>query len=217
MYSFILGFQRLVWCPKWTPASSNSFMVMLANQPPHLVCIFRIPCGCSRLPFPSPHARYGKNLTPVSCFQLLVSSPETRNQKLDTALPLAVLESLSRAFLSILLAFFGARVPANQSLGLKFLAQLGIEQHERTSDAKLHRIGLAVHSASGNPGDDIEPSGRVGRQQRLLGCGTLRRRHEILFKWTPVNLELTAARTQIDARDCRLAASRTVILHKLCH
>src|SRR2546429_381317 len=86
-------------------------MVMLANQPPHLVCIFRIPCGCSRLPFPAPHARYGKNLTPVSCFQFLVSSPETRNQKLDTALPLAILESLSRAFLSILLAFIGARLP----------------------------------------------------------------------------------------------------------
>src|SRR5260370_3197459 len=34
MYSFILGFQRLVWCPKWTPASSNSFMVILAKQPP---------------------------------------------------------------------------------------------------------------------------------------------------------------------------------------
>ena len=30
MYSFILGFQRLVWWPKWTPASSSSFIVMLA-------------------------------------------------------------------------------------------------------------------------------------------------------------------------------------------
>src|SRR5580765_49053 len=27
MYGFILGFQRLVWCPKWTPASSRFFMV----------------------------------------------------------------------------------------------------------------------------------------------------------------------------------------------
>jgi hypothetical protein len=24
-----------------------------------------MPCGCSRLPFPSPHEQYGKNLTPV--------------------------------------------------------------------------------------------------------------------------------------------------------
>src|SRR6185369_14553373 len=27
MYGFIFGFQRRVWCPKWTPASSNSFIV----------------------------------------------------------------------------------------------------------------------------------------------------------------------------------------------
>src|SRR5450759_2799004 len=28
MNFFILGFQRFVWCPKWTPASSSSFMVI---------------------------------------------------------------------------------------------------------------------------------------------------------------------------------------------
>ena len=27
MYCFIFGFQRLVWCPKWTPASSRSLSV----------------------------------------------------------------------------------------------------------------------------------------------------------------------------------------------
>ena len=27
MYSFIFGFQRRTWCPKWTPASSSSFIV----------------------------------------------------------------------------------------------------------------------------------------------------------------------------------------------
>ena len=27
MYSFIFGFQRRVWWPKWTPASSRSFML----------------------------------------------------------------------------------------------------------------------------------------------------------------------------------------------
>jgi hypothetical protein len=29
MNGFILGFQRLVWCPKWTPDSNNSFTPML--------------------------------------------------------------------------------------------------------------------------------------------------------------------------------------------
>src|ERR1700712_420266 len=30
MKRFIFGFQRRVWCPKWTPASSISFMVTTA-------------------------------------------------------------------------------------------------------------------------------------------------------------------------------------------
>src|SRR5208283_2814631 len=28
MNGFILGFQRFVWCPKWTPESNNSLMPM---------------------------------------------------------------------------------------------------------------------------------------------------------------------------------------------
>ena len=28
MYGFIFGFQRLVWWPKWTPASSRSFIAI---------------------------------------------------------------------------------------------------------------------------------------------------------------------------------------------
>src|SRR5438094_3316704 len=31
MYSFIFGFQRLVWWPKWTPASSRSFIAIAAK------------------------------------------------------------------------------------------------------------------------------------------------------------------------------------------
>src|SRR5262247_3262298 len=34
MYFCILGFQRLVWWPKCTPASSNSFIVRAAMRPP---------------------------------------------------------------------------------------------------------------------------------------------------------------------------------------
>src|SRR5947208_1646027 len=30
MYRFIFGFQRRVWCPKWTPLSSSCFMVTTA-------------------------------------------------------------------------------------------------------------------------------------------------------------------------------------------
>src|SRR5512140_376863 len=34
MYFFIFGFQRLVCCPKWTPASSSSFIVIWLICPP---------------------------------------------------------------------------------------------------------------------------------------------------------------------------------------
>jgi hypothetical protein len=34
MYFFIFGFQRLVWCPKWTPASNSSFMPMVDIRAP---------------------------------------------------------------------------------------------------------------------------------------------------------------------------------------
>src|SRR5438552_3667530 len=32
MNCFILGFHRLVWCPKWTPASNNSLMPILSTS-----------------------------------------------------------------------------------------------------------------------------------------------------------------------------------------
>ena len=32
MYSRIFGFQRRVWCPKWTPASSSCFMLVAAKR-----------------------------------------------------------------------------------------------------------------------------------------------------------------------------------------
>jgi hypothetical protein len=34
MNGFILGFQRFVWCPKWTPESNNSLMPMLNTMFP---------------------------------------------------------------------------------------------------------------------------------------------------------------------------------------
>src|SRR6266446_5472434 len=34
MNSRIFGFQRLVWCPKWTPASRSSFIVTAAKWSP---------------------------------------------------------------------------------------------------------------------------------------------------------------------------------------
>src|SRR3990172_6211228 len=43
MYLAILGFHRLVWWPKWTPASSSSFIVIWDIPPPRLGFRFRAP------------------------------------------------------------------------------------------------------------------------------------------------------------------------------
>src|SRR6266853_460511 len=37
MNCFILGFQRLVWCPKWTPASNSSLMPILSTVFPLVI------------------------------------------------------------------------------------------------------------------------------------------------------------------------------------
>ena len=39
MKRFIFGFQRRVWWPKWTPASSNSFMETTGMRAPFSVSI----------------------------------------------------------------------------------------------------------------------------------------------------------------------------------
>jgi hypothetical protein len=41
MNRFIFGFQRRVWCPKWTPASNSSFIV--TSTKPGLLRLQRLP------------------------------------------------------------------------------------------------------------------------------------------------------------------------------
>src|SRR6185295_16491579 len=55
MYFAIFGFQRLVWWPKWTPASRSSFMVICAIAGYLRSVCLRAPCGLrsSRRPPPT--------------------------------------------------------------------------------------------------------------------------------------------------------------------
>src|SRR5437868_9478388 len=51
MYSFIFGFHRLTWCPKWTPASSSSFIVTVTNRSSLTNALVYVLTGpCSRVP-----------------------------------------------------------------------------------------------------------------------------------------------------------------------
>src|SRR5450756_2660677 len=51
MYSFIFGFQRFVWWPKCTPASSMSFIAIAAKRPPQKSVRRRPDTRCRLLPF----------------------------------------------------------------------------------------------------------------------------------------------------------------------
>src|SRR5947209_8962626 len=101
MNSFILGFQRLVWCPKWTPASSSSFMVMFAKLPPYMDCILCGTAGPARDYIPARNTvSGGKILVPLHCW------PEWNGNLCSIGpilLPLRELEACSCSLLPVLL------------------------------------------------------------------------------------------------------------------
>src|SRR4029079_17459932 len=137
MKSFIFGFQRFVWWPKWTPASSSSFMLTVGAPP--------APCvGFTVVAKPSSwsaagHA--GPAGLPASSRRLEIES-----------LTLAELEAAPRALLSVLLAFLDAGVPGQEAGLLQPLPQLEVEFAERARDAVTDGAGLGGGAASGHDG-----------------------------------------------------------------
>src|ERR1700730_14687312 len=84
MYSFIFGFQRRVWWPKCTPASSNSFMVIsTAKFPPLRIAV----CAHERnaLAKEQPFCRLlaGRDLGGFTC----ANPPELEAEYLKTRCP----------------------------------------------------------------------------------------------------------------------------------
>src|SRR5262249_25767833 len=132
-------------------------------------------------------------------------------------LALAELEALASAFLSILFALFATRIAGNHAFGLQLLAQLGVELHQRARDSELGRISLAANSAAMRRNNHVERCRRIGRGQWSLRRRALRGRYEILLERKPVDFKIAVARTQINAGNRRLAASRSVVLNQLCH
>src|SRR5271169_386970 len=133
------------------------------------------------------------NLTPKTGRLSLVV--RKRSSTDDHRLSLAELEPLPRAFLSILLALFGARITSHHAFGLELRAQLSVKQHESARDAEADCIRLASDSAAAHICQDVERARSVGRDQRPLSRDALRRRHKIFIERLAINLELAAAGT----------------------
>src|SRR6185436_9102873 len=153
MKSFIFGFQRFVWWPKWTPASSSSFMETVGAPP--------APCvGFTVVAKPSSwsaagHA--GPAGLPASSRRLEIES-----------LTLAELEAAPRALLSVLLALLDAGVPGQESRLLEALAQLEVELAQRARDAVADRARLGRRPAAGDDGQHVELLGRFRDREGLL-------------------------------------------------
>src|SRR5438067_3741002 len=112
MKSFIFGFQRLVWWPKCTPASSNSFMLTVGVTPwPG--------ASLTLVDKPSSWSAAGRD-GPEAC------RPPRGGSKFEW-LTLAELEAAPRALLSVLLALLDAGVPGEEARLLEPLAQLQVE------------------------------------------------------------------------------------------
>src|SRR5215471_7685448 len=111
MNSFILGFQRRVWWPKWSPASGSPFIVTGVDQPTSLAT--------------APRPAVASGLSGPLCGLVIVVN----------GLSLAELEAAPRALLSVLLALLHAGVPGQESRLLELLAQLDVELAQRPGDA----------------------------------------------------------------------------------
>src|SRR5882724_5274815 len=138
-------------------------MVMLANQPPRLVCIrlnvsfqFQVSSFKTRrrlppfrIAIPAPHRGAGRIEHLISA--LSTECPAPRIHWVTGTwqpLPLRILEPFSRALLAVLLAFLGARVAADHSFRFELLAQFDVEQHERASNTELDGVSLSINSAA---------------------------------------------------------------------
>src|ERR1700720_2192633 len=157
-------------------------MVIVANEPPCLVCILCVSTAPDCHSRPAPRGTGRIEHLRNSCWLLALSfQPKYKTLSPIQVLPcrakrrilvspgaefsdlaLAELEALSCAFLAVFLAFLAARVTRHHALGLQLAAEFGVELHERPRNAELYCVSLTAHAAAQYTGDDVECSPSVG-------------------------------------------------------
>src|SRR5918912_3769156 len=135
------------------------------------------------------------------------------NPQSAIGLPFRELEALARALLSVLLAFFDARVARDEPRMLQGRAQVGVEFDERARDAVADRAGLACWPASIHVDENVKLVRRLGQLQRLADNHAQRLVRKILLEGFAIDLDFARARPQIDARRRSLAPTCSVILN----
>src|SRR5215470_1409567 len=146
MYSFILGFQRRVWWPKCTPASSSSFMVIsTATVPPYWTAA----CGRSRGRTAFLPASLPAVISPRRPFREAAAElvPGPAAPASPERLSLGELESLSGALLPVLLALLHPRIPGQEAVLAQRRPELGVETGNGARKSHAHRARLPAGAA----------------------------------------------------------------------
>src|SRR5713226_2188387 len=208
MYSFIFGFQRRVWWPKWTPASSSSFIVIsTAKFPPNRIAV----CGGGSRRQRTAYCRLlaGRDLsgpTRVNPLELGLAPDRAGGpQKLS----LRELEALTGTLLSVLLAFLHSRIARQEPVFAQRRAQLRIEPRNRPRQTHAHRSRLPAHAAAMGRHHHVHLVGDIREFQRLDRVMLPRVIRKILLHRPAVDRELAGPRTQEHARYRFLAPSRS--------
>src|SRR5229473_649917 len=205
MYSFIFGFQRRTWWPKWTPASNNSFIVTvtkLLSPSRQLVCV----------------------LAAIVAFALKATNLKSRQWNSEISnlrfeiskLPFRKLEALARALLSVLLAFLNPGIARDQSRVFQCRSQVAVVFNQGARDSMANRTGLACGTAAGDVGEHIELADCLSQLHRLSNNHAQRLVRKIHLKRPAIDLKVARAGSQIYSRRRALASSSSVVFN-LCH
>src|SRR5215831_19373544 len=181
MNFFICGFQRRVWCPKWTPASSRSFMPISATALLRWGWCLRPDWNRRFHPRGAPRRR-------IRCVRFVC------------LLPLAELEPLARTRAPVLLALLHARVAREQPFATEHALERLVLAHQRARDREPQSAGLTRQAAAANPGHHVVLARRVRKRQRVQSRLHERFALQVLEWSAVVDRVLARARQQPDSR-----------------
>src|SRR5687768_16452049 len=115
-------------------------------------------------------------------------------------LALGELEARPGALLAVLLALLHARIAREETSLLEPLAQLEVEDLERTGDPVTNRAGLAARTAAVHRDDDVELVDRLRQRQRLLDDHLENFIAKVIVEGAAVDRDRTRSRTKVHAR-----------------
>src|SRR2546426_8630793 len=197
MNFFILGFQRRVWCPKWTPASRSSFIPISANATSGLDPPLLPPEG-------PPRRETGHPVRSVSDGGV----PKPVRLMRASDLPLRELEPLAGRGLSVLLPFLHACVAGQKPFLPEKSAKRGIDAEQGPRRAQRDRARLTRQPAAADARREIVLVRVVARHEWLQGDPAQSEPAEILVEVPSIDGALARAQRETNPRDRGLSAAR---------